>query len=69
MRNDDDFRCFTGLRQGGGARFCFYVHQTDDKREGAYDRPSHIGKLDNGLDEAVQRGWTVVDMKKDWKTI
>ena len=30
---------------------------------------SHIGKLDKALDEALQRGWTVVDMKKDWKRI
>lgn len=42
---------------------------TDAEREWAYDRTSPIGKLDKGLDEAVQRGWTVVDMKKDWKSI
>jgi len=24
---------------------------------------------DQGLDEAMQKGWTVVDMEKDWKTI
>lgn len=34
-----------------------------------YDRTSHIGKLYKGLDEAAAKGWTVVDMKKDWKTI
>jgi phosphoserine phosphatase len=49
--------------------FCLYVHHTDDKREWAYDRQSHIGKLDKGLDEATLRRWTVVDMKKDWSTI
>ena len=42
---------------------------TDAVREWAYDRTSSIGKLDKGLDEAAQRGWTVVDMKKDWKQI
>ena len=36
-------------------------------REWAYDRKSHIGRLDKGLDEAKEEGWTVVDMKKDWK--
>ncbi|WP_439136171.1 HAD family hydrolase [Pseudomaricurvus sp.] len=51
------------------ARFGLYVHHTDDKREWAYDRESHIGKLDKGLEEAKQRGWTVIDMKKDWRTI
>ncbi|WP_452101110.1 hypothetical protein [Bradyrhizobium monzae] len=37
--------------------------------EGLYDRQSKIGKLDKAWDEAVQRGWTVVDMAKDWKTV
>jgi len=52
-----------------GLRFCLYVHHTDDKREWAYDRGSHIGALDKGLDEAKLRGWTVVDMKDDWKRV
>lgn len=46
-----------------------YIHHTDEEREWAYDRESHIGKLDNGLDEAAQKGWAVVDMKNDWKVI
>ena len=52
-----------------GARFDLIVHHTDADREWAYDRDSHIGGLDKGLDEAEARGWTVVDMKNDWKTI
>jgi phosphoglycolate phosphatase-like HAD superfamily hydrolase len=39
----------------------------DAGREFAYDRESHIGKLDKGLDEGPQRGWTIVSMKNDWK--
>jgi hypothetical protein len=54
---------------GPGARLCLYVHHTDAAREFAYDRESHIGKLDKGLDEAATKGWTVVSMKDDWKTI
>ena len=50
-------------------RFCLYVHHTDAKREWAYDRESHIGRLDKGLVEAKAKGWTVVDMKRDWKRI
>jgi hypothetical protein len=50
-------------------RFCLYVHHTDAEREWAYDRKSHIGKLDKGLDEATAKGWTVVSMKDDWKSI
>jgi len=45
-----------------------YVHHTDADREWAYDRKSSIGRLDKGLDEAKVNGWTVVDMKNDWKT-
>ena len=46
-----------------------YVHHTDSVREWAYDRNSHIGRLDKGLDEARENGWTVIDMGKDWKVI
>ena len=46
-----------------------YVHHTDEKREWAYDRKSHVGKLDKGLDYAKKHNWTVTDMKKDWKMI
>jgi hypothetical protein len=52
-------------------RLCFMglVHHTDAVREYAYDRQSSVGKLDKALDEALAKGWTVVDMKNDWKTI
>jgi len=49
--------------------FMLYVHHTDAEREWAYDRDSHIGKLDKGLDQALKDGWTVIDMKNDWKVI
>ena len=52
-----------------GARFCLHVHHTDAERGWANDRQSRIGRLDEGLEEAASRGWTVVDMKKDWKRI
>jgi hypothetical protein len=45
------------------------VHHTDPDREWAYDRQSHIGKLDKALDEAQSKGGTVVDMKADWKRV
>lgn len=50
---------------GQGSRFVLYVHHTDAEREWAYDRKSSIGRLD----EAKVKGWTVVDMKQDWKVI
>ena len=50
-------------------RFALIVHHDDSEREWAYDRKSHIGKLDKAWDEAIAKGWTVVSMKDDWKTI
>jgi phosphoserine phosphatase len=67
--SDGDLQMLQWTAAGEGPRFCLYVHHTDAQREWAYDRESHIGKLDNGLDEAYEKGWTVVDMKKDWKVI
>ncbi|MCQ0111505.1 HAD family hydrolase [Zhouia amylolytica] len=49
--------------------FQLYIHHTDSIREWAYDRKSHIGTFDKGLDEAQQKGWTLVDMKSDWKVV
>jgi hypothetical protein len=58
---------WTCVREKPG--FCLYLHHTDAEREWAYDRQSPIGRLDKGLDEAKARGWTVVDMKRDWKQV
>jgi hypothetical protein len=49
--------------------FGMIVHHTDSLREWAYDRGSHIGKLDRGLDDAAKYKWQIVDMKADWKVI
>ena len=46
-----------------------YIHHDDAEREWAYDRESHIGRLAEGLDRAPERGWVVVSMKDDWRTI
>jgi phosphoglycolate phosphatase-like HAD superfamily hydrolase len=67
--SDGDLQMLQWTAAGPGARFCLYVHHTDAVREWAYDRKSHIGQLDKGLDEAAAKGWTVVNMKDDWKTI
>ena len=37
--------------------------------EYVYDRTLHTGKLCEAPDEAARRGWTVVDMNRDWKMI
>jgi len=67
--SDGDFQMLEWTTAGSGARFGLIVHHTDLKREWAYDRDSHIGRLDKGLDQASKKGWIVVDMKKDWKVI
>ena len=67
--SDGDLQMLQWTAAGQGARFCLYVHHTDAEREWAYDRQSSVGRLDQGLDEAKAKGWTVVDMKNDWKEV
>jgi len=67
--SDGDLQMLQWTAARKGPSFCLLVHHTDSDREWAYDRDSHVGKLDQGLDEAQKRGWTVVDMKQDWKVI
>ncbi len=67
--SDGDLQMLQWTAAGKGASFCLYVHHTDGEREWAYDRNSSIGHLDKGLDEAMAKGWTVADMKNDWKII
>jgi phosphoglycolate phosphatase-like HAD superfamily hydrolase len=67
--SDGDFEMLEWTTSGRGARFGLLVHHTDATREWAYDRASHIGALMRALDEAPTRGWTVVDMQRDWKVI
>jgi phosphoserine phosphatase len=67
--SDGDLQMLQWAAAGPGPRFCLLVHHTDAAREWAYDRTSPIGKLDKALDEASSKGWTVVSIKDDWKTI
>jgi hypothetical protein len=67
--SDGDLQMLQWTTSAAGPRFALIVHHTDAQREWAYDRNSHIGKLDKALDEGKAKGWTLVDMKKDWKRI
>jgi hypothetical protein len=67
--SDGDLQMLQWTTAGSGARFALIVHHTDAEREWAYDRKSAVGRLDKSLDEAMAKGWTVVDMKNDWKTV
>jgi hypothetical protein len=67
--SDGDFEMLEYTTTSPGARFGLIVHHTDAEREYAYDRKSHVGKLDKALDEAGKRGWVVASIKDDWKTV
>jgi phosphoglycolate phosphatase-like HAD superfamily hydrolase len=67
--SDGDFQMLEWTTAGSGARLGVLVHHTDGEREWNYDRESAVGRLDRGLDEAEARGWIVVSMKDDWRTI
>lgn len=67
--SDGDLAMLQWTAAGRGARLCLYVHHDDAQREWAYDRKSHVGRLDKGLDEARATGWTVASMKDDWKVV
>jgi len=67
--SDGDFQMLEWTTAGSGVRLGVLIHHTDAEREWAYDRESHIGRLDRGMDEAEARGWIVVSMRTDWSTI
>jgi phosphoglycolate phosphatase-like HAD superfamily hydrolase len=67
--SDGDQQMLEYTAGGEGARFMGLVHHTDAVREYAYDHQSSVGRLDKAWDEAVKRGWLVIDMKNDWKVI
>ncbi len=67
--SDGDLQMLQWTASGTGPRFTGLVHHTDAEREWAYDRQSPIGRLDKALDDAREKGWLVVDMKRDWKVV
>jgi len=67
--SDGDHQMLQWTAAGDGPRLMVLVHHTDAEREWAYDRDSHIGRLDKALDEAISRGWTVVNMREDWRIV
>ncbi|MFN2136447.1 MAG: HAD family hydrolase [Candidatus Promineifilaceae bacterium] len=67
--SDGDLEMLQWTAAGDGPRFCGLVHHTDGEREYAYDRGAAFGGLDSAWEEALQEGWTIVDMKNDWKRV
>jgi hypothetical protein len=67
--SDGDLQMLQWTSAGPRESLAVLVHHTDAEREWAYDRESSVGRLDKALDQAQQKGWLVIDMQRDWKTI
>jgi len=67
--SDGDLQMLQWATSGNGRRLGVIIHHTDARREWAYDRDSHIGRLDKALGLAGKNGWVVVDMQRDWLQI
>ncbi len=67
--SDGDLQMLQWTAATNAPHFALLVHHTDAEREYAYDRNADFGRLDVALDEAKKKGWTVADMKKDWKRV
>jgi phosphoserine phosphatase len=67
--SDGDYEMLRWTTAGPGPRLGLIVHHTDADREWSYDRDSPVGRLARALDDAPKYGWTVLDMKSDWKVI
>ncbi|MEA1832536.1 HAD family hydrolase [Methylobacterium durans] len=67
--SDGDLRMLQWTTEASGRRLGVVVHHTDAAREYAYDRQSKVGRLDKALEAAATDRWTVIDMKRDWKTV
>jgi hypothetical protein len=67
--SDGDLQMLQWTTIGRTPSLGLILHHTDAERESAYDRDSHIGRLGEALDEAPERGWVVVDMKRDWTSV
>jgi phosphoserine phosphatase len=67
--SDGDLQMLQWTTAGDGPSFGLILRHTDAEREWAYDRESHVGRLDKALDLAPESGWVVIDMKQDWKVV
>jgi hypothetical protein len=68
--SDGDRQMLEWTQAGGGARLMMLVHHDDAVREYAYGADSKVGTFSDALmAETKEKGWTVISMKNDWKTI
>lgn len=67
--SDGDLQMLQYTCLASSRNLCMLIHHNDAEREWAYDKDSHIGRLDKALQEAKINKWSVVDMKRDWQVI
>jgi len=67
--SDGDYQMLEWTTAGPGRRLGLILHHDDAEREYAYDRDSHMGRLDQGLDDADSKGWQLVSMQDDWRRV
>ncbi|BCQ28435.1 haloacid dehalogenase-like hydrolase (plasmid) [Caballeronia sp. NK8] len=67
--SDGDREMLEYTAGGPGETMALLLHHDDAEREFAYDRQSALARLDKAWDQALARGWVVVSMKQDWKTV
>jgi phosphoserine phosphatase len=67
--SDGDYEMLEYTTTGPGRRLGVIVHHDDAEREYAYDRQSHVGRLDRGLTDAERQGWRLISMRGDWARV
>lgn len=67
--SDGDYEMLEYVTAGKTPVLGLLLHHTDAKREVAYDRDSHFGRLSRGLDDAAMKGWQIVDIQRDWAEV
>ncbi|WP_028218654.1 HAD family hydrolase [Paraburkholderia oxyphila] len=67
--SDGDREMLEYTTGGPGPSLGLLLHHDDAAREFAYDRNAGSARLDKAWDEAQARGWVIVSMKQDWKSV
>jgi hypothetical protein len=67
--SDGDLAMMRYAKNGPGPSLALLLDHDDAERDAAYDREFHLSPLAEALDKAKEQGFTVVSMKRDWKTV
>ena len=67
--SDGDLAMMRYAVTGKGKRLALVLHHDDAEREFAYDRDFRLSPLAEALDRASEYGFSVVSMKRDWKSV